>query len=139
MTALLILMMYLNYNWYFFGFDESYRSFAQNTSEAAAVVNGFAHSTGDIHHAYHVAYPHWFDSRAIAIQIGDIRWHNYSLDASDLLNDTQDTSNLLFIVNPRDSENLARLVLRYPRGKTFTIKSRTPGKDFLAFFVSASP
>jgi 4-amino-4-deoxy-L-arabinose transferase-like glycosyltransferase len=137
LSSILIPMIYQNYIWYFLSFDKSYRSFAQNTSEAAAVINGFAKSTGDIQHAYHVAYPHWFDSRAIAIQIGDIRWHNYSLDANDLI-DAGETSNLLFVVNSHDKENMAKLSSRYPNGQTFEVKSRTPEKDFTIFYVPIS-
>jgi hypothetical protein len=95
-----------------------------------------ANSISDLQHVYNVSYPYWVDGRAIAINLGDIEWHNFSLDARDLL--TDDTANLLYTLNPNDEPNLAILEQRYPTGQIKTIQSRTPGKDFIAFFVPAS-
>ncbi|HEX7587420.1 MAG TPA: hypothetical protein VF478_03810, partial [Anaerolineae bacterium] len=134
---LLASILVLNYQWYFVRYDEEYRLSAQNSSEVARVIHDFADSVGDLTHAYFIGYPYWIDGRAIAINLGNIEWHNYTLDASDFLNDPG--TNLLFIVHPDDEANLKLLREYYPAGQTKTIHSRTPGKNFLSFFVPANP
>ena len=100
-------------------------------------MRDFASSIGDPQHVYNVSYPYWVDGRAIAINLGNIEWHNFSLNATDLV--TDDNANLLYTLNPSDKRNLAILERRYPTGQIKTLHSRTPGKDFLEFFVPASP
>ncbi|MDE3089079.1 MAG: hypothetical protein KGJ80_06815, partial [Chloroflexota bacterium] len=126
----------LNYQWYFVDYDKSYHESAQNSSEVAAVIRDFADSVGDLKHAYFVGYPYWIDGRAIAINLGNLRWDNFSLDAADWF--TDDNANLLYIVHPSDSVNLDKLRERYPPGQIKTIHSRTPGKDFVEFFAPRS-
>ncbi len=133
---LLAPVILLNYQWYFIEYDKSYRQAAQNSTEVAAVISGFAKSVGDLQHAYFIGYPHWIDGRAIAIHIGDITWKNFTLDAADFF--VKDTTNLLFILHREDSANLKLLQERYPHGQLRTVRSRTPGKDFLSFFIPAS-
>ncbi len=130
-------IMFLNYQWYFVDYDANYRRSAQNSTEVAAVIRDFADSVGDVQHAYFIGYPHWIDGRAIAINLGDIQWNNFTLDAKDFLVDNG--TNLLFVVHPEDAANQKLLQEHYPLGQTRTIHSRTPGKDFLGFFVPARP
>ena len=132
----LVPVIALNYQWYFVDYDLSYRKSAQNSSEVATVIRDFAGSIGDLQHAYFIGYPYWIDGRAIAINLGDIHWKNFTLDAKDFL--VNANTNLLFIVNPEDKANLKVLQEHYPRGKLETYHSRTPGKDFLKFFVPAN-
>jgi hypothetical protein len=132
----LLAIVGLNYQWYFFNFDLSYRESSENSSEIAAVMRDVADSVSDLHHVYNVSYPYWVDGRAIAINLGDIEWHNFSLNANDLLAD--DNANLLYTLNPNDQRNLTILEQRYPTGQIKTFHSRTPGKDFIEFFVPAS-
>ena len=127
----------LNYQWYFVRYDLTYRLSAQNSTEVARVIHDFADSVGDLTHAYFIGYPYWIDGRAIGINLGDIQWHNFTLDASDFLVDPN--TNLLFIVHPDDQANLKLLRQHYPEGQTKIIHSRTPGKDFISFFVPANP
>ncbi|MBI5030183.1 MAG: glycosyltransferase family 39 protein [Chloroflexi bacterium] len=125
----------LNYRWYFYDFDANYRHFAQNSSEVAAVMSKFADSKVDLRHAYFIGYPYWIDGRAIAINLGDVRWQNFSLNAKDWLN--ADHVNRLYILHPSDLANLKTLKDHYPQGQTQVHLSRTPGKDFISFFVPA--
>jgi len=136
LSFLLTPVILLNYCWYFIEYDKSYRQAAQNSTEVAAVINSFANSVGDLQHAYFIGYPHWIDGRAIAIQIGDMSWKNFTLDVRDFF--VNDATNLLFILHRDDSVNLKLLQERYPQGQLRTLRSRTPGKDFLSFFVPAS-
>ena len=136
-VTLLVPVIWLNYQWYFVDYDLSYRRSAQNSTEVAAVIRDFANSVGDLQHAYFIGYPYWIDGRAIAINLGDIKWKAFTLDASDFLVDAN--HNLLFVVHPDDEKNLNLLKEHYPQGQIKTIRSRTPGKDFISFFVPASP
>ena len=135
-VVLLVPVVLMNYQWYFLDFDLSYRRFSENSTEIARVMRKVANSISDLQHVYNVSYPYWVDGRAIAINLGDIEWHNFSLDASDLL--TDDNANLLYTLNPNDKRNLAILERRYPTGQIKTFHSRTPGKDFIEFFVPAN-
>jgi hypothetical protein len=135
--AVLVPVIWLNYEWYFVDYDSSYRLSSQNSTEVAAVIRDFANSVGDLQHAYFIGYPYWIDGRAIAISLRDIDWKNFTLDAHDFL--VHPKTNLLFIVHPDDSANLQLLREYYPQGQSKTIQSRTPGKDFVSFFVPASP
>jgi Dolichyl-phosphate-mannose-protein mannosyltransferase len=134
--VLLAPIVLMNYQWYFSDFDLSYRESSENSTEIAGVMRDFASSIGDPQHVYNVSHPYWVDGRAIAINLGNIEWHNFSLNAADLL--TDDNANLLYTLNPSDKRNLAILERRYPTGQIKTFHSRTPGKDFLEFFVPAS-
>jgi hypothetical protein len=136
-VALLVPIVLMNYRWYFIDFDLSYRHSSENSTEIAVVLRDAANSISDLHHVYNVSYPYWVDGRAIAINLGDIEWHNFSLNAEDLL--TDDNTNLLYTLNRNDKTNLGILQKRYPTGQIQTFRSRTPGKDFISFFVPASP
>ena len=135
--GLFVPIVLLNYRWYFFDFDLSYRRSSENSTEIAAVMREVADSIGDLQHVYNVSYPYWVDGRAIAINLGDIEWHNFSLDVRDLL--TDDNVNLFYTLNPNDEQNLGILERRYPTGQIKIIRSRTPGQSFLSFFVPARP
>jgi hypothetical protein len=136
-SVVLVPVIWLNYQWYFVDYDLSYRLSSQNSTEVATVFRDFANSVGDLQHAYFIGFPYWIDGRAIAINLRDIDWRNFTLDAHDFLVDPK--TNLLFIVHPDDSANLKLLREHYPQGQSKTIQSRTPGKDFISFFVPASP
>lgn len=134
-AVLLAVVAGLNYRWYFIDYDKNYRENAQNSTEVAAVIHSFATSVGNLKHAYFIGYPYWLDGRAIAINLGDIRWDQYTLDVSELQLD--DTQNQLFILNIGDAKNYDKLRMLYPSGQTLLNKSATEGHDFLSYFVAA--
>jgi hypothetical protein len=129
----LVLIALLNFQWYFVDYDYSYHLSSQNSSEVAAVIRDYANSIGDLKHAYFIGYPHWLDGRAVALNIGDIQWNNFTLDVDDFL--VAPTTNLLFILHPQDKDNLQKLLTRYPHGQIKLERAWTPEKDFVAFFV----
>jgi hypothetical protein len=126
----------LNHHWYFGEYDANYKSHAQNSSEVAAVIRDFSHNIGDLQHAYFIGYPYWIDGRAIAINLGDIGWRNYTLAVSDFL-DRGNEANQLFILHPSDRANYTQLMEWYPTGQAQQVRSQTPGKDFISVFVPA--
>jgi hypothetical protein len=134
--AICLAAVFLNYRWYFVDYDLNYKQFAQNSSEVAGVMRDFIKDGGDMQHTYFIGYPFWMDGRAIAINLGDITWHNYTLDVSNFL-ERDSPASRFYILHPNDGANLQRLVERYPNSQTTLIKSQTSGKDFIAVFVPA--
>ena len=134
---LLLTVVVLNYRWYFIDYAENYKRSAQNSTEVAAVIRDFAGSVGDLQHAYFIGYPFWIDGRAIAINLGDITWHNYTLAVSDFI-DHDNSANQLFILHPSDRPNMNQLTVHYPDAQAHYFHSQTPGKDFIVVFVPAS-
>ncbi len=137
--AVLLAASALNYQWYFEQYAENYRNAAQNSTEAGAIVRGFVNSVGDFEHAYYIGYPHWMDGRAIAINAGNLYWDHFTLDAAEFIRPENPQANLLYLVHRDDAANLQKLQARYPTGQMRRVISRTPGKDFIVFFVPASP
>jgi 4-amino-4-deoxy-L-arabinose transferase-like glycosyltransferase len=137
LALVLVPVIALNYRWYFVEYDTSYRRSAQNSSEVAAVIRSFGDSIGSLEHAYFIGYPHWLDGRAVAINLNDIQWKNFTLDANEFLQDPDDSINRLYIVHPHDVANLAKLSQRYPWGQTIRFSAWTAEKDFAGFFAPA--
>jgi len=95
------------------------------------------HTFGDMQHVYHKAYPYWADTRAIAINMGDITWRNAILNTKQLETQLDDPAAKMYLVNPRDTEALVWLSKHYPQGYARTIRSHVKGKDFVLYFVPA--
>jgi hypothetical protein len=136
-TLLILLLARHAYGWYFVTYDQQYRRSAQNSTEMAQVLLGFVHTFGDMQHVYHKAYPYWVDTRAIAINMGDITWGNAILDIKGFEPQLNDPAAKMYLVHPQDREALAWLSQHYPDGYARTIHSKTPGKDFIVYFVPA--
>lgn len=133
--ALLAIIASVNYVRYFRDFDESYRRLSWNSDEIAGVIRGFATSVGDFEHAYIMLYPHWVDTRNVAINMGSIGWEQTLPNAEAARPQAQDAANKLYVLNPNDSTNLAQLQSILPNGQLRTFHSRTPGHDFLLWYV----
>ncbi len=133
--VLLAIIACVNYVRYFRDFDASYRQFSWNSDEVAQVIRGFANSVGDFGHAYIMLYPHWIDTRNVAINMGQIEWDQTLPNAEAARTQTRDASNKLYILNVNDSTNLAQLQGIFPNGQLRTFHSRTPGHDFQLWYV----
>ncbi len=125
----------VNYVRYFRDFRESYLQSSWNSSEVAESIKSFAESVGDYEHAWIMLYPHWIDTRNVAINMGQIGW-DHTLPNTDAAEaQVPDGANRLFIVNPNDSVNLSRLQELFPKGQLRVFHSRTPGHDFDLWYV----
>lgn len=133
--ALLAVIATVNYVRYFRDFDASYRQLSWNSDEVAQVIRGFADSVGDYEHAYIMLYPHWIDTRNVAINMGQIGWDQTLPNAEAVRAQTRDASNKLYIFNENDSTNLAQLQDILPNGQLRKFHSRTPGHDFSLWYV----
>jgi Dolichyl-phosphate-mannose-protein mannosyltransferase len=127
----------LTYQWYFVQYDAQYRASAWNSREMAAVIQAFVGRGGDLRHAYHIGYPHWVDTRAIAINAGDITWRNGITDVNQVRAHTDDPAAKLYLVHPNDAASLGLLQALFLGGHASIYSSKTPGKDFVMFEVPA--
>ncbi len=136
-VALLFLFIArVNFERYFVDYNASYRDASWNSSEVAAAVRAFANSVGDTEHAWILLFPHWVDTRNVAINLGEIAWQNHTLENADAAEpQAQDNANKLYILNPKDGSNLARLQEIFPSAQIRIYHSRTPNHDFVLMYV----
>ncbi len=128
----------LTYQWYFVKYDSQYRAAAWNSRDMAAVIRAFVGRGGDMDRVYHVGYPHWVDTRAIAISAGDITWRNAIIDMNAIRADTDDGAAKLYLVHRDDVASLRRLQALFPAGRASIYAASTPGKDFVVFEIPAA-
>jgi hypothetical protein len=136
--TLTLLAINYNYDWYFNRYDTQYKESIWNSGEMADVVVGFDASVGDQLNAYHVAYPHWVDTRAIAIHTGDVNWqYNAILDLPNQIGIYEQNPNpQLFLLHLGDTENMTLLQATFPEGTLTRQRSDiAEHKDFMVFFV----
>ncbi len=147
-----------NWNTYFVDYRTTYlQSTWAPYTEGGRVLRGFAESGGSYGNAFLLAYPFWWDSRAVGIEAGQPMWDNGIKDpdgdntgrlpADDvpftLYRALQRTDqyvydperDLLFFLAVADEGNLERLQQLFPAGYTQTIPSYKPGGDFLIYRV----
>jgi len=124
---------------YFVDYAIQYRHSSINSSEIAAVINGFARSIGARQNAYIKSWPYWVDTRLVAFAMGDPDWNNVLMTPDDVSRQTPPPGNKLYILNKDDKEAVQRLQQKFPQGQLREQPSVTPGKEFLVFFVPASP
>ncbi len=134
-VLLLAVIARVNYVRYFSDFNASYLEHSWNSSQVAGVIRGFADTVGDFDHAYIMLYPHWIDTRNVAINMGKIGWDQTLPNADAAAALKPDGMNKLFVLNPQDQNNLARLQDIFPNGQLRTFHSQTLGHDFVVWYV----
>ncbi len=131
---ILLVSLRANATRYFHDFDASYRANAWNSSEVATAIRGYADQV-DLSRTWILHYPHWVDTRNVAINLHAIGWEQTLNSGEDARAHAQDAASKLYIVNIGDYENLAQLKEVFPNGQIRAFHSRTPGKDFLLYYV----
>jgi hypothetical protein len=126
-----------NYDWYFHRYDENARRSLWNATEMGAVLRAFEESGGSLQNAYHVAYPHWVDTRNVAINAGHIMWRNVVTDLSQISDQAQQPGRKMYLVFPQHQAALKVLMEVYPHGRATMYVSERPGKSFYVFEVPA--
>lgn len=137
--SLLLVAVVESAAWYFDRYRTHELLSAWNATEMGAVARDFAGQEGSLDHVYHVAFPHWVDTRNIGINAGDVTWNNAVLDLDDLAAHARDPAAKLYLVHPQHHEALRQLQLVYPAGHLEIFDSERPGKDFLIFLVGSRP
>jgi hypothetical protein len=138
-AGLLLLAVALNADWYFNRYRQQELAASWNATEMGIVARAFAEDGGSLSDVYHVAFPHWVDTRNIGINAGQVTWENAVLDLEDIAYHALDPAPKLYLVHPQDDEAVRRLQQQYPAGHLDRYDSPRPGKDFLVFRVGGSP
>ncbi len=128
-----------NYQRYFVDYDQQYRGFVPNTSEIAQAAKGYSQRGITPANTYFVGWPHWFESRALGIHLGDIEWHH----THELLPDMPIPPRVpgeprLYVLNREDEKRRRELQQAFPDGELTFVKTPVPGKSFYIFYIPAS-
>ncbi len=140
-AAMCLGVIAVNYQRVFVDYPAQYCPRAQNASDIAREMNDWvAQGTDKVRHdrrnAYIVGYPHWVDSRAVGIWIGDITFPNTvgaqigRQDAAEV--DLQGRPGW-FALNVNDADSLRALTDRYPNGVMRIVAGVQCGKPFVVF------
>lgn len=132
-AVLLLVAVGQNFHWYFVAYDAHILRSSWNATEMGAVVQEFLETGGKMEDVYHIPYPHWVDTRNIAINAGDIRWRQAVTEMEEVSVHARDPSPKLYLLHPADAESLRALRAVYPTGTVERYQSDRPGKDFLIF------
>jgi hypothetical protein len=139
LVAVLALAARVNFDRYFTDYPAQYNQSSVNSTEMAAVIEGFSRSIGSHQNVYIKSWPYWVDTRNVAFCMRDPSWNNVLMTTEDVLRHQPPQGNRLYIINPADKDAVATFQQRFPEGQLRTEKSATPGKDFIVFFVPAQP
>lgn len=145
---------------YFNNYYQAYVGSSLPYTEVGRVLRGFAESDGSFGNAFMIAYPYWWDHRAIGIEAGRIDWPNGIVDRAAVPRFLADTyartdryrldpdRDLLFFYAPDDEATEAALRQWFPQGRALLVQSyqddsyrlyRAPslGVDGLLAFLAA--
>ena len=104
----------LNFQRYFVDFARSHKVSSQNSLEVARAINGFAASAGNKQDSWLKVWPHWVDTRLVAIEIGQPLWRN-SIDAIATAREHGTVPGpRLYVLSINDREAQAALARWYP-------------------------
>lgn len=134
-------------------FDDYYESYLNSSpapySEAGRFLEGFAQSGGSTANAFMIAYPYWWDHRAVGIEAGLLDWPNGIITRDAVPSFLYDASlrtgqyrldpdkDLLFFYSVTDTDTEAQLHEWFPTGYSHREISYKPGDDFMTYRVPA--
>ena len=150
LAALVILGAYnTNQAVYFGEYALYYTGSSLPYSDAGKVLKGFAESGGDYGNAFMIAYPYWWDHRAIGIEAGLIDWPNGIINLKDTPNFMYLASqksdkyrldpekDLLFFYSIQDEKTERQLKEWFPTGYASVFQSYQPEDNFKLYRVPA--
>ncbi len=133
--AVLILWSGLNnYDLVFNQYYSIYRASSWNTSEIGEIARFFIESIGSPDTTYVVGYPHWVDSRLVAINAG-YTGLDFAIFPEDIPQTGADPRAKIFFININDTENIDLLESTFSQGVLWEHDSDVENKDFMIFFV----
>jgi len=146
--AVVLIAANANWNTYFVDFNQSYTdSSPAPYTEAGRFLRGFADSGGSLGNAFMIAYPYWWDHRAVGIEAGVTDWPNGIISINDVKSFIQDAAqrntqyrldpdkDLLFFYNTADTATGTQLQEWFPNGSKQLIHSYKCGDDFMVYRV----
>ncbi len=127
----------INYDYVIGEYGDQQRQNSWNTAQAAEVVSSFTTSIGSFDDVHMVSYPHWMDSRLVALLAGrpglDIVLWPDEIDALVEVDSPQ-----LFLLHNADVNGLERLRAKFPGGITNRHAATVEGRDFITYLVLES-
>jgi hypothetical protein len=123
-----------NYDLVFNQYYQIYRASSWNTSEIGRVAEMFIESVGSPQTTYVVGYPHWVDSRLVAINSG-YAGLDYAIFPDQIPQTAQNPQAKMFFLSVLDTENQQLLQRTFPAGVLTQYDSAVENKDFMIFFV----
>jgi len=135
-SAIILLMLIAasNYDFAFNQYKQAYERYSWNSSEIGHVGAEFRQFRND--HIWVVAYPHWVDTRLVAIHAG-LPGEDIGLWPEQLASTLQFDGEKLFMLNLLDEAGLDTLNSIYPAGHAEVYESAIEGKDFFVYSVPA--
>lgn len=139
LVALVVLLLVIwsganNYDLVFNQYYTLYKASSWNTTELGEVAELFIDTMGTPETTYVVGYPHWVDSRLVAINAG-YTGYDFAILTENIPTTTENPGAKLFFVNVNDGENMQLLLETYPSGILAQVDSTVANKDFMTFFV----
>ncbi|HMQ29556.1 MAG TPA: glycosyltransferase family 39 protein [Chloroflexaceae bacterium] len=118
----------------FVDYPAQYCPRAQNASDIGRELLAWEAAGGDRRAAWIVGYPHWVDSRAVGVWIGEITFPNTVIGADEVRGVDLAGRPGWFALNREDLPALRALYERYPGGQERLVEgSRCAGRAFLVF------
>jgi hypothetical protein len=123
LVALLAVSFRNNFVQYFEIYPRQHGAASQHTTYVAQAINGFLALGGRREDVHILPGAHWFDTRLVAIQTGDIRWNPLIASVDDARKDDGVPRERLYIVHPDDRQALEKLARWYPDAirQSFTV------------------
>lgn len=132
--ALGLLVGALNWRRVFVDYPAQYCPRAQNASDIASELLAWEAAGGDRGAAWIVGYPHWVDSRAVGVWIGEITFPNTVMGPEAAAAVELGGRPGWFVLSRDDLPTLAALWARYPGGRERIVEgSRCAGREFIVF------
>jgi 4-amino-4-deoxy-L-arabinose transferase-like glycosyltransferase len=136
LAAIAVFVSVFNFRAYFDDYNDAYTPHVPNTSDVADVISDWARENGGVDNAYLKWSPYWLDTRAVAIELGDLGWNksNVLFEMDQALPQLSKPGPLLYVLRLEDKEALAWLQAHYPAGQAQEVM--TPSKRPFMTFVS---
>ncbi len=123
-----------NYDLVFNQYFTIYQQSSWNTTEIGRIAELFISTLGSPETTYVVGYPHWVDSRLVAINAG-YPGMDFAIFTEQIPETADDPQSKLFFLNVNDGENMQLLLETYTNGILQQYDSNVENKDFMIFFV----
>jgi hypothetical protein len=133
-AALCVVVVGLNGRRVFVDYPAQYCPRAENASDIARELLAWEARGHERAGAWIVGYPHWVDSRAVGVWIGEIAFPNTVMGAGQVSLVDLGGRPGWFALNSADLPSLRVLYARFPGGQERRVQgSRCAGRDFLVF------
>jgi len=123
-----------NYDLVFHQYQDQFARSAWNTSELGAVMRQFIDTVGSEDQTWVVRYPHWADTRLVAIN-ANMPLRDPGLWPDELDQTLEISGAKLFLFKPDDEDAVSALQELYPHGTLSVRENTLYEKDFGVYFV----